>query len=467
MKPMKLSPPQIAEPVHALGRAVVVSGHLAGADIKVFRYQSGSGKLEEIGNGTAPWVDLFNIRVQQFATGDKVFAVQQYQVGSQTLKSADPPPKLLTAVFPQVPLPAPYVNAPLYVCARMISVGNIVNGAMVEVYRNRRRIVEAPIGYPNLGIRVDPPLKARDEVYAVQYFPDIKPATSDVEKVVPYPERKLPKPTIRKPLIECAPSFQVEGLVPGATVFVHEKKSGDLVAERVVSELVESVEVEGGLRKDWTLTASQQLCGENDRSPDSDPVKVEEIGCFPTYPPKLAAPIKPGNMFVVVDGVHESTIRILADGKDIGGGTCFGTTVFGLDAPLPNARIQLVQSLDCRRKVWEVKSHPVRSVPDDELLELDESTFLSTISTAARPVMIDYWAAWCPICVKILPKIKQLAKDYAGKVIIAKLDTKKYNPYSDTTLPMFRFYKSGKVVATVKGWHESKIRNELNKLAGP
>lgn len=466
MKPMKLSPPTIAEPVHGLGKAVVILGHLAGADVKVYRYLSASGKLEEIWSGLAPQVELFNVPVKQLSTGDKVFAVQQCQVGSQTLKSADPPPKLLTAVFPKVPLETPYINTPLYNCARAIRVGNIVNGAMVEVYRNGKRIFQSPIGFPNLAIGVEP-LKSDDEVYAVQYFADIAPATSVKEKVVPYPQRKLPKPTIRKPLIECAPSFEVEGLVPGARLFVREQKTGTLIGEQVASESVASVHAQKGLRKEWTLVACQQLCGKTDCSPDSDPVAVEEIGCFGTYPPKIVGQVQPGDTFVVVQGVHESTIRILANGVDIGGGTCYGTTAFDLDTPLANATIQLIQSFDCRGKVWEAKSHPVQSVPDDEVLELGEATFLSTINTASLPILVDFWAPWCSACLAAAPKVEQLAKDYAGKAIIAKLDITKYDPYSESVIPVFRIYKGGNLVIKIIAFDETKIRSELNKLVAP
>jgi thioredoxin 1 len=466
MKPMKLSPPIIAEQVHGLGKAVAISGHLAKADVKIFRYKSSTNKLEEIWDGPAPNVNIFNVVIPQLQTGDSLFAVQEIQIEGQLTKSADPPPKLLTAVFPQVPLITPYVNTPLYTCARMIGIGNIINGAMVQIYRKGNKIYESPIGYPNLRIHTDP-LESGDDIYVVQSFPDIKPATSKTEYVVPYPERRLPKPTIRKPLMECAPSFEVEGLVPGASLFVREKQTDQKIAEQVVGTSVTSVDAEGGLRRGWTLVAAQQLCGENDRSQDSDEVEVEEIGCLGTYPPKFAIKPKPGDTYIVVKGLHESTIRILADGKDIGGGTCYGITTFSLDAPLPSAKMQLIQSLDCRGKVWEAPSQFVRSVPDDEVLELTESTFYATISTANLPLMVDFWAPWCSHCVDAIPYVEQIAKDYAGKAIIAKLDITKYNAYGDNSVPMFRFYENGQIVDKVLGFDETKIRSILDQLIAP
>ncbi len=465
MKPMRLSPPIVAEPVHALGKAVAICGHKSESDVQVFRYKAMSGTLEEIWRGAAPSVELFNVPVQQLAMDDRVFAVQQFDVNGQLLRSADPPPKLLTAIFPQVPLRAPYVNSPPYACARAIRVGNIVNGATVEVYRNRGRVFEGPIGFPNAEIRVEP-LNPGDQLYAIQSFLDIKPATSSTETVVPYPQEKLPKPSIKKPLIECAPSFEVGGLIPGAQFFVREQKTGIFLAEAIASEPQGSVHIAKGLQKEWTLVAYQQLCGEKDRSPESDPVAVEDIGCFGTFLPKIIGQVKPGDFLVVVEGVHESTIRILADGIDIGGGTCYGTTVFSLDAPLPKARIQLIQSFDCRGQVWEAAGHPVQSVPDDEVLELSAETFQSTINHAGLPILVDFWAPWCHACLAAAPKVQQLAKDYAGRAIIAKLDISQYDPYDDHSIPIFRLYMQGKVVMTVVAFDEATIRNWLNRAVG-
>jgi len=349
----------------------------------------------------------------------------------------------------------------------------------VEVFVKGRPIFKGPIGFPNLGIRIKP-LGPGDEVYATQSMPDILPSQSAVEKAVPYPGRQLPKPTIRKPLIECAPSFEVEGLVPGARLNIYEEKKEQAIAQKVVGEPVSSIEIEGGLKKGWVLSADQELCGKTDRSPRSDKEPVEDIGCFgasPEHFPKIQLPIKPGDECIVVEGVHESTIRILADGKDIGGGTCFGTTAFSLDPPLPNAKIELVQSFDCHGKEWEVKSKPVRSVPDDEVVELDEGTFYSVTMYSPLPVMVEFYHPSCTPCKVIVPKLKKLAKDYAGRAIIATFDATKsmviaaqyVQQGSMVVFPTFAFFNKGQHLSNLKitAWDEVKIRDTLDKLIGP
>lgn len=469
MSLQNLSPPIVVEPIHALGAAVAIQGHVAGAELKVFRIQAQSGMLEQIGACTAPLSDVFSIQIPQLNMNDKVFAMQEIQANGQTVTSPDPPQKLLTAVLPHTPLASPYVRTPLYACARKIAVGNIVNGATVEVLRNGSQIFKGPIGYPHITIGVAPPLESGDRIYATQCFLDIPPSQSDTEEAKPYPKGRLPKPSIRSPLIECAPSFEVEDLIPGARLLLFDVQTGMTIGDVITGEPVHSVEVSGGLQRDWKLVAVQQLCGAEDRSPESDVVPVEEISRFGAYFPKFATLPEPGDSFVVVHGVHESTIRVVADGIDIGGGTCFGSTALHLDKPLAMTKLQLIQSLNCQDKEWEVVGGALPTTPAGSVLELSEGDYYSTIANSPLPVMVDFWWTECSPCREAKPHVEKLAKEYAGRVLIASLERVEYDPLSVHHYPAFAFFKPGNdaFVAMVYGWDEPKIRSELDKLIGP
>lgn len=464
MNPMELSPVEIAAPVYTGGKAVAIGGHLAGAEVRLFRYPGGSGAPQQIGSVVAPLMQVFNLCVEEIHYGDHVFATQHMQVGPHALASQ--PSKILVAQIPSKPLRAPFIATPMYAAAGKVLVGNIVNGAMVEVFVNGQSVARGAIGFPSCAFSV-PPLSADDQVFVRQWFTDVAPSQSATETVIPYPDPQLAKPGVCTPLIECAPSFEVEGLVPGATVLVYEVSNGDrLIAEKVAEGYRMSVEspAQGGLQRDWVLAAEQQLCGPGDRSPRSDDVDVDDIAaCFGTYPPKLLNP-KPGDPFVVVEGVHESTIRITADGVDIGGGTCFGVTAFNLAKPLPAEEIQAIQSFDCRARVWEVPSRVFRAHPDDEVIELGEADFYPLVLNSSLPVMVELWATWCGVCAKIIPNMKQIAKDYAGRAVIAKLDIGVFNPVQTNSVPDFLFYKGGKLVQDVVGWNELLVRSQLDKL---
>ena len=77
-------------------------------------------------------------------------------------------------------------------------------------------------------------------------------------------------------------------------------------------------------------------------------------------------------------------------------------------------------------------------------------------------VMVDFWAEWCGPCRLVSPIIDQLARDYAGKVKIMKLNTDE-NPevsgrYQIMGIPTLMFFKEGKVVRSEE--HTSELQSQ-------
>jgi len=75
--------------------------------------------------------------------------------------------------------------------------------------------------------------------------------------------------------------------------------------------------------------------------------------------------------------------------------------------------------------------------------------------TSPTPVLIDFWAEWCGPCKRIAPTVEQLATDYAGKLMVAKMNVDE-NPDVPTRLgirgiPTLMLFKGGELVDTVVG----------------
>ena len=53
---------------------------------------------------------------------------------------------------------------------------------------------------------------------------------------------------------------------------------------------------------------------------------------------------------------------------------------------------------------------------------LTDATFAEEIKNATTPILVDFWAEWCGPCKMIAPILEEVAKEYDGKIQIAKMD---------------------------------------------
>jgi thioredoxin 1 len=105
---------------------------------------------------------------------------------------------------------------------------------------------------------------------------------------------------------------------------------------------------------------------------------------------------------------------------------------------------------------------------EDKLIHVTDTEFESQVLKADKPVLVDFWASWCAPCLAIAPAIQELAADYDGKVMVAKMDVDK-NPatpgrYGIRAIPTLIVFKEGQVVEQITGAvGKAIIESAINK----
>ena len=89
------------------------------------------------------------------------------------------------------------------------------------------------------------------------------------------------------------------------------------------------------------------------------------------------------------------------------------------------------------------------------LLSLTEKNFDAEVLKSQLPVLVDFWAEWCGPCRMVSPIVDEIAKDYQGKLKVAKLNVDEAQElaikYGVMSIPTLLLFKQGKIANQVVG----------------
>ncbi len=91
----------------------------------------------------------------------------------------------------------------------------------------------------------------------------------------------------------------------------------------------------------------------------------------------------------------------------------------------------------------------------EHIVHVSDSSFADDVINSSEPVLLDFWAEWCGPCKMIAPILDDIAKEYAGKVKVAKIniDENQQTPaqFGVRGIPTLMLFKNGSVEATKVG----------------
>lgn len=92
-----------------------------------------------------------------------------------------------------------------------------------------------------------------------------------------------------------------------------------------------------------------------------------------------------------------------------------------------------------------------------------DATFEQEVLASQKPVLVDFWASWCPPCLAIAPNIEHVANNYADKIDVAKLSTEENQDipakFDITSIPTLMVFQGGEVKKVLRGF-QSKMQLE-------
>jgi thioredoxin 1 len=128
-------------------------------------------------------------------------------------------------------------------------------------------------------------------------------------------------------------------------------------------------------------------------------------------------------------------------------------------APTEPAYKKIVAAMGAIRQLTKStdKNAPGKQAPagGTNLTEVTDQNFEAEVINSAVPVLVDFWAPWCGPCLRMNPAVEEIAKDYQGRVKVAKLNVDENGEtaarYGIKSIPTMLLFQRGAIAQQIVG----------------
>ena len=105
---------------------------------------------------------------------------------------------------------------------------------------------------------------------------------------------------------------------------------------------------------------------------------------------------------------------------------------------------------------------------NENVLHIGSEEAFDQLIAGETPVLVDFWATWCGPCRMIAPIVEEIANEYAGKVVVAKVDVDEQGElaqrYRIMNIPTLMLFRQGQLVDKAIGARpKAALEQMLNK----